>query len=286
MNFIQSLITHLRKYLMLCVSLVRPQSKTYKQKMLEKYNEYNFEKTYVLAQDIRDYVFSDEIYDISLPANLNLLLKPQKWSLLHQFIFDNIKLWNQDIINDCGGEETLNGSYKNTLTVYGVTFFNENNYPNQNEYDDNRDYSIYLFNLIESKCLRQITEEVFYILFGDREFLMKFNQLVSNKIHSLDISKHEDILQNTGILKRPNSWNTWVKNAIRHRDKDECVFCGKDLTAIKNNTKQPEIDHIVSLNEGGSNDITNLQYSCNQCNNEKSDTTKTSKWYIPYYKLE
>ncbi len=28
MNFIQSLITHLRKYLMLCVSLARPQRKT------------------------------------------------------------------------------------------------------------------------------------------------------------------------------------------------------------------------------------------------------------------
>lgn len=114
---------------------------------------------------------------------------------------------------------------------------------------------------------------------------MEFNKLVSDNIKQLQVSKYPSLLQNDGVLKRPNTWNTWVKNAIRHRDKDECIFCGKDLTAIKNNSKQPEIDHIVSLNEGGSNDITNLQYTCNECNNQKSDSTKTSKIYIPYYNM-
>lgn len=122
---------------------------------MEKYSEYNFEKTYILAQDIRDYVFGHENYGVSLPTNFKLLLKPQKWSLLHQFIFDNIKEWNQDIIRDCGGEEILNDSYKKTLNTYKIEFLNIDNYPKQLEYEDDRDYSAYLFNLIENKCLKK-----------------------------------------------------------------------------------------------------------------------------------
>ena len=283
-KLISSLISNLRKYLVLAVSLIKREQT--KKKMLENYNQYIFEKSYLLAQNIRDYVFSEENYGVKLPTNLTTLLKPQKWSLLHQFIFDTIKEWNQEIIRDCGGENELNVSYIKTLTTHKIGFSTETNYPKQEEYDDNRDYSVYLFNLIEGKCLRHISDEVFYLLFGDREFLKKFNELISDEISKLLVSNYPKILERDGVLKRPNSWQTWVKNAIRSRDKEECVFCGKDLTATKKSTNLPEIDHIVSINESGCNDITNLQYSCKDCNLEKSDTTKTNNLYIPYYKLE
>ena len=284
-NKIQQCIKHIKTmfYTLLAVSFKK---KRKRKKYLEKYNEYNFERTYVLAQDIRDYVFKGENYGVRLPNNFKLLLTPQKWSLLHQFVFDTIKEWNQEIIRECGGEKILNDSYKKTLTVHYIKFLNENEYPNQEEYEDDRDYSTYLFNLIEGKCLRKITDEIFYLLFGDREFLMKFNELVASEISTLLVSEFPEILEKDGVLKRPNRWSTWVKNAVRNRDKEECVHCGKDLTATKKTTNQSEIDHIVSLNESGGNDVTNLQYSCKECNNDKSDTTHTSKLYIPYYKLE
>ena len=206
--------------------------------------------------------------------------------MLHQYIFDSIVDWNDEIIRAVGTDEDLILSYQKTITIYNHGFCDETSYPHQNEYDDERDYAVYLFKIIRENILKDLSDEVFYILFGDREFLLKFNELCSKEISTLNLKDHTKILEADGVLKRPKNWNTWVKNAIRFRDKEECVHCGRDLTAQKKSTNKPELDHIVSLKESGSNDITNIQYSCNQCNNEKNDSTQTSRFYIPYYEYD
>jgi 5-methylcytosine-specific restriction enzyme A len=51
---------------------------------------------------------------------------------------------------------------------------------------------------------------------------------------------------------------------VYQRDNYQCQSCGK---------KQPEtelnIDHIIALATGGSNDMSNLQTLCSQCNQNK-----------------
>ena len=55
-----------------------------------------------------------------------------------------------------------------------------------------------------------------------------------------------------------------VRKYILQRNNYQCQGCGKKQTQTKLN-----IDHIVALAKGGSNDISNLQVLCRQCNQTK-----------------
>lgn len=55
-----------------------------------------------------------------------------------------------------------------------------------------------------------------------------------------------------------------VRKYVYSRDKNQCQSCGKKLTETTLN-----IDHIIPLAKGGSNDISNLQTLCRDCNQEK-----------------
>ena len=55
-----------------------------------------------------------------------------------------------------------------------------------------------------------------------------------------------------------------VREYVLQRNKFQCQSCGK-----KEKETQLNIDHIVSLAKGGSNDISNLQVLCKRCNSQK-----------------
>lgn len=55
-----------------------------------------------------------------------------------------------------------------------------------------------------------------------------------------------------------------VRKYIYKRDKFQCQGCGK-----KEDKTQLNIDHIIPLAKGGSNDLSNLQTLCYQCNQRK-----------------
>lgn len=54
-----------------------------------------------------------------------------------------------------------------------------------------------------------------------------------------------------------------VRAAVYARDNNQCVVCG--------NTKNLQIDHIVAVSKGGSNDPDNLRTLCRSCNSSKCD---------------
>ena len=56
-----------------------------------------------------------------------------------------------------------------------------------------------------------------------------------------------------------------VRKYVYERDNFQCQSCGKKGTEIQLN-----IDHIIPLAKGGSNDLSNLQTLCYQCNQAKS----------------
>ena len=58
----------------------------------------------------------------------------------------------------------------------------------------------------------------------------------------------------------PNS----VRQYIYQRDKFQCQSCGQTQIETKLN-----IDHIIPLAKGGSNDMSNLQTLCQTCNQNK-----------------
>lgn len=116
-----------------------------------------------------------------------------------------------------------------------------------------------------------IAMEVEYILFQNRDFLLRFNEQQA-------VAFEKDKRTRTYIPE-------WVKRAILFRDKGCCVFCKKDLTGLYTllDDNEKHFDHIVPLNLGGINDVCNIQLSCKKCNLKKSDTIKTSKLYQSAY---
>lgn len=78
---------------------------------------------------------------------------------------------------------------------------------------------------------------------------------------------------NEGIFvpKRKRARNE-LPNGLRHevfkRDGYKCVECG-----ATNKDVRLEVDHIVPLSNGGSDELTNLQTLCHECNMSKSADT-------------
>ena len=119
--------------------------------------------------------------------------------------------------------------------------------------------------------ISDIAVEIEYILFQNRDFLLRFNEQQA-------VAFEDNPRKRVYIPE-------WVKRAALFRDKGCCVFCKKDLTGLYSLLEDNEkhFDHIVSLNEGGLNDVCNIQLSCQDCNLKKSDSSKTSTLYQSAY---
>lgn len=69
--------------------------------------------------------------------------------------------------------------------------------------------------------------------------------------------------------------------AIWKRDGRRCSLCGKGTPwswRNKGRDRSPEIDHIVPVALGGSDDASNLQLVCRKCNGEKAATAAGQTW--------
>ena len=119
----------------------------------------------------------------------------------------------------------------------------------------------------------QLSRELFYILFQNRNFLYRFNYYMSSG--------------NSTIFSRCNI-PSWVKRAVKFRDRGRCVCCGKDLSGAFDCEDENAVhyDHIVSLHEGGLNDVCNIQLLCRECNLSKSSNSYTNTMYKDWYDFE
>jgi 5-methylcytosine-specific restriction endonuclease McrA len=128
----------------------------------------------------------------------------------------------------------------------------------------------------------RMADEAFYVLFGNRNFLLNFNQLTTKTV--AEISFPPERVTNKGTIKRVPI-PQWVKKAVFHRDKGRCVFCNRDLTGLVNTLNTENFDHIVPLDRYGTNDPSNIQLTCESCNKSKSNRAETtgnrySPWWI------
>ena len=80
-----------------------------------------------------------------------------------------------------------------------------------------------------------MTDEVFYCLFANHPFLVRFNNIVAalikNENEERDFDFPKESIDKNGIIKRC-AIPQWAKLAVFHRDHGRCVFCGKDLTNV------------------------------------------------------
>lgn len=92
-------------------------------------------------------------------------------------------------------------------------------------------------------------------------------------IDEIDLEIHWCILwTDTKKLKKSNSRRIisgTTRQNVLMRDNYTCQICG---ATVKDGAKL-EIDHIIPYSKGGSNDESNLQVLCQQCNREKHNRT-------------
>ncbi|MDX2272219.1 MAG: HNH endonuclease [Cyanobacteriota bacterium] len=69
-----------------------------------------------------------------------------------------------------------------------------------------------------------------------------------------------------------------VREYVLNRDQYQCQSCGQ-----QGSQELLQVDHIIPLAQGGSNDISNLQTLCRTCNQKKSD--KRDPRFHPYFRI-
>lgn len=132
-------------------------------------------------------------------------------------------------------------------------------------------------------------DEVFFILFSNRQLLLTFNEMMTRQIDRTELDEvPEEQLQyfaRPGVLRRV-AIPQWVKDAVFFRDRGRCVFCRCDLSGLVTVSSDKNFDHVVPLGQGGLNDVTNIQLLCNECNAKKScGDAVTSDFYQAWYDL-
>jgi len=118
----------------------------------------------------------------------------------------------------------------------------------------------------------KITDEVFHLLFANRGILLRFGKSLAEYLSLCAASLPDDILSNTGRIKRVSYIPSWLKKAVFYRDHGRCVSCRKDLSGLVTTDQRINFDHIVPLANWGTNDPSNFQLMCEKCNLRKSDS--------------
>lgn len=139
-----------------------------------------------------------------------------------------------------------------------------------------------------SELIEHLASEVFYILFGNRGLLAKFNEYVAAAVRQLDLDTLPEnaraSFEKPGQLKRVHI-PAWAEKAVFFRDRGLCTNCLTDLSGLLSIGFSQHLDHIIPLAQGGVNDITNLQLLCSKCNQAKGPNfSPVSANYEAWYK--
>jgi len=118
------------------------------------------------------------------------------------------------------------------------------------------------FRIQEEKFIElweKLTDEIFYILFLNRTFLLQFNKSLADYLSSGKVKIPNEFLKKEGVIKRCYM-PKWVKRAVYYRDAGRCVLCQRDLSGLLSNDRLLHYDHIVPLNLFGINDLVIYNY--------------------------
>lgn len=217
----------------------------------------------------------------------------EKESALHAFIFHIIHNFFEEDMCNYDEKNFRSSLYADiVLKQFGITNYSLEEVIGERkplQYSDVEEYhdELRLIGMLEELC-QKITNEVFYLLFNNRDVLLRYNALIarhmdfeSNKtIEDTDVLKH---FNNKGYLRRVRI-PEWCKRAVFFRDRGKCCLCLKDLSGLVSPATDRHYDHIVPLAQGGLNDVSNLQLLCSTCNLKKNKIhIITSDYYESWY---
>lgn len=233
-------------------------TKTLEIKFVRTYRIAQWMRTIVLENDPEEYFL--DYFEIS-EYLISKMLKPNKESILHYFVNEKLSVEFEYEGSKCPDFKEWNELMERHL----------NKKINSYKFEMDSEYRDKIEKIISKKILPIITTEVFYLLFNDREFLYHFNLLIAEKIKNLSKVDYPTLLNKNGVINRVKYWPSWLERAIFYRDKGTCCNCYKDISGTLNITNKVHLDHMIPLNKGGTNDTTNIQLLCEECNLKKSD---------------
>ena len=251
------------------------------------FEAYKFDHVYEF-EDIIYKMVEDETmfwaYDNS--QLIDAVIRYNKISLLHIYIYTQLLNYHGRLYRKYGDCYDEDAYYKwvEIANTYGVKYKTE-----YDEDDEDAFYHWYKNNeSVFQELFQYITDEVFYCLFANHPFLVRFNNIVAalikNENEERDFDFPKESIEKNGTIKRC-SIPQWAKLAVFHRDHGRCVFCGKDLTNVYTHSNAVNYDHIVPLNRYGANDPCNLQTTCEHCNKSKQDKEDNPQYqYEPWWK--
>lgn len=96
-------------------------------------------------------------------------------------------------------------------------------------------------------------------------------QTLKPRVQTLKASRVQTLDVKAGATKRIAGY-TWMKirQAVMARDRWRCQSCGRVGT-------DHEVDHVVPLEQGGSNDMSNLSLLCVECHKAKTASEATRR---------
>jgi len=208
--------------------------------------------------------------------------KPNPWTLAHEYI-EAVYLEDQNYILDKHFPGTVIQEICNILDAYEVDYSSISTNDPVEIYDDGcgndaaEEYAEKMQKFFVDNYIKQFIDEVFTVLYSNKNFLFEFNKQSADIIISLKKADYPNLLKEDGVFKRINRVPEWLKNGVRLRDKERCSQCGTNLGRVLLNDIQANYDHIIPLQKHGNNDPTNWQLTCETCNKSKGDRNSAFK---------
>lgn len=194
--------------------------------------------------------------------------KPQKNTLLHEFIHSVNYSGIEWETGHCDAVDLIE-TYTPMIAGVGVDipkWFTENQLS---------DYTHELDELL-FEVSRVFSEAAFHLLFSDRDFLFLFSNFIGDYVKKTKCTDNAT-MKKDGVVRRCSYLPQWLKNAVYHRDKGRCQICTEDLTKLIVPIGRLHFDHMLPLEESGTNDPTNFQLLCETCNTSKGKNSIVKK---------
>ena len=153
--------------------------------------------------------------------------------------------------------------------------------------DEVEEYAGELQSFFIDNILDVVVDDVFSILYMDKNFMHEFNRQCSEIILKLKKDDYPNLLREDGVIERISYYPKWFKRGIEYRDKLRCSLCGCDLSSAFTTLVDENFDHIIPLKNGGNNDPSNWQLTCETCNKSKGARSSAFKNIVfPFWQMD
>ncbi|MBJ2099272.1 HNH endonuclease [Serratia ureilytica] len=207
-----------------------------------------------INQSLIDYAL--DAIDISPNTALHRVLDDLAYIRFYEYSYDDL-----DWIND-----------ESDFANYAITMFKHMNalvpteFHKESPKDIMRAREKYRHSFLTG--LNVFVNSAFAQLWFRKAFLFKFNELLAASISKL-LKSDYPMLEQDGRIPRAKYFHKWIDQSIVRREGGLCHYCKNVVASPSLDNQNYDIDHMVPIAKGGTNDPTNLVLSCKKCNNKK-----------------